>query len=53
MNSDKAKLKSKVTNIVDGVLKSGKNYIVIYPNNDIGSDIILNEYERLKNNSRI
>ena len=34
---------------VDALLKSGKNYIVIYPNNDLGSMEILNEYKRLQN----
>mgnify|MGYP001201015133 CR=1 FL=1 len=29
--------------IVDAVLDSKKNYIVIYPNNDLGSELILNE----------
>lgn len=35
---------------VDCLLKSGLQYIVIYPNNDMGSNIILNEYKRLENN---
>ena len=28
------------------------NYIVVFPNNDLGSQIILNAYERLKGNPR-
>ena len=32
---------------VDALIDSGENYIVIYPNNDIGSDKILEEYKRL------
>jgi UDP-N-acetylglucosamine 2-epimerase (hydrolysing) len=39
-----------IKNVVDAFLQSGKNYVVIFPNNDYGSDIIINEYERLKNN---
>lgn len=31
---------------------SGKNYVVIYPNNDPGADVILEEYTRLKQNRR-
>ncbi len=42
----------KIGIVVDAVLKSGKNYIVVYPNNDLGSEIILNEYKRLENNKR-
>lgn len=41
----------KIKNVVDAVIESRKNYVVIYPNNDHGSDIILNEYKRLENHS--
>jgi UDP-N-acetylglucosamine 2-epimerase (hydrolysing) len=34
--------------IVDQLIASGRNYIVIYPNNDLGSNIIICEYERLR-----
>ena len=37
---------SNVGKVVTAVINSGKNYIVIYPNNDLGSEIILNEYKR-------
>lgn len=47
------KLKNNISNVVSAVLKSGKNMIVIYPNNDSGSQIILNEYLRLENRSNI
>lgn len=39
--------KEKIRQVVDSVIDSKKNYIVIYPNNDLGSEIILNEYDRL------
>ena len=35
-------------NLVDAVIESGENYIVIYPNNDMGSSDIITELERLK-----
>ncbi len=35
--------------MVDAVIESGQNYVVIYPNNDPGSEIIFNEYKRLNN----
>ncbi len=41
-----------IKKVVDGVISSGKNFIVIYPNNDLGSEVILHEYDRLLNNSR-
>lgn len=39
----------KIHRVVDAVIQSGKNYIVVYPNNDLGSEVILNEYKRLEN----
>lgn len=46
-------IKKKINHVVDAVLKSNRNYVVIYPNNDNGSDIILEEYKRFEQNSRI
>lgn len=37
--------------VVDGLIESGKKCVVVFPNNDLGSDIILNEYKRLQGNS--
>lgn len=34
---------------VDALLLSNLNYIVVYPNNDLGSEIILKEFKRLRN----
>jgi UDP-N-acetylglucosamine 2-epimerase (hydrolysing) len=42
------KLKNQVKIFVDSLIESNLNYIVIYPNNDLGSNIILEEYERFK-----
>lgn len=38
---------------VDVLIESEKNFVVIFPNNDKGSDLILREYDRLKNIERI
>ncbi|ASB48305.1 UDP-N-acetylglucosamine 2-epimerase [Alkalitalea saponilacus] len=35
-------------NLVEAVVKSNLNYVVVYPNNDWGSDIILKAYESFK-----
>ena len=40
----------KISTVVGAVIKSEKNYIVIYPNNDLGSEVILNEYRRFEKN---
>jgi len=34
----------------DALVNSGRKYIVIYPNNDLGSNEILSEYKRLEDN---
>jgi UDP-N-acetylglucosamine 2-epimerase (hydrolysing) len=46
-------LAEHATELVSAVLESGDNYVVIYPNNDSGSGIILNQFERFKNITRI
>jgi len=35
-------------NVVNATIDSNHNYVVIFPNNDIGSDFIISEYSRLK-----
>ncbi|WP_299130567.1 UDP-N-acetylglucosamine 2-epimerase [uncultured Winogradskyella sp.] len=37
---------------VDGLIASKKNYVVIYPNNDLGSKYILEAYKKFENNPR-
>ncbi len=46
-------LEEHANNLVNAIIESGKNYVVIYPNNDHGSDIILRVYERFYGNERI
>lgn len=46
-------LKTNIENLVNVIEVSRLNFIVIYPNNDIGSNIILNEYKRLERNPNI
>lgn len=45
-------LPAHVAAVVDGACRSGRNYVVIYPNNDNGTDIILNELQRLDGNPK-
>lgn len=42
----------KIKTVVDAAIESGKNFIVVYPNNDLGSEVILNEYKRFRGNPR-
>jgi len=46
VTSELNQLKNNVRELVDGIIASEKNYIVIQSNNDSGSDIIRQEYER-------
>lgn len=42
-------LKENIENLVEAVRDSKQSYIVIYPNNDSGSDIILSHYKKMDN----
>lgn len=44
-------LKTHVNELVTAMINSNRQYIVIYPNNDEGSEIILQEYKRLEGNN--
>ncbi|MNN10386.1 UDP-N-acetylglucosamine 2-epimerase [compost metagenome] len=46
------RLAERIREVVDAVIASNKQYIVIYPNNDEGSQLILEEYKRLENNNK-
>lgn len=42
-----AKTEENIDTVLSAVEQSGKNYIAIYPNNDLGSDIIIQKYKKL------
>ena len=44
-------LENQIKNIVDALIQSHRQYIVLYPNNDAGTDLIINEFKRFENNS--
>jgi len=46
-------LSGHVDTVIDSIIESGRNYIVICPNNDMGSDKIFNGYDRFKGNDNI
>lgn len=45
-------MKQYAENFVEALLQDHHNYVVVYPNNDLGSQTILKAYERLKEHSR-
>ena len=46
-------IKFRIKEVVDAVIESNRNYIVIYPNNDLGNEFILDEYKRFEGNNKI
>ena len=42
--------KKYASNLVDALIESDENFVLIYPNNDHGTNDILSEYQKLKNN---
>ena len=46
------KLDRNIKNLVNSLIKCNYNFIVIYPNNDKGSSVILEEYQRLRGNNK-
>ena len=44
-------LENQINELVSGAIDSKRNYVIIYPNNDPGSEIILNVYKKLENNA--
>ena len=46
-------LQSNIKNIIKALLQTDRNYIIIFPNNDEGSQIILDEYAKLEGISKI
>jgi UDP-N-acetylglucosamine 2-epimerase (hydrolysing) len=45
-------LEEQITNYVNALKKSNDNYVMIYPNNDLGSTIILKVYDTLATNTK-
>ena len=52
VTTEAADMKQYAKNFVAALQKDTHNYVVIYPNNDLGSQYIINEYQNLKENKR-
>ncbi len=52
VSSELDKLKNQIEQIINALVSSKDNFIIIYPNNDEGSDVILNELKKVRKNSR-
>lgn len=45
--------KKDVNVLMNAIAKSGKNYIIIYPNNDMGTEYIIEEYKKYTFNAHL
>jgi UDP-N-acetylglucosamine 2-epimerase (hydrolysing) len=52
VTTEAAAIQKQATDFVETLLNDTHNYIVIYPNNDLGSQSIIDAYKSLKNNKR-
>lgn len=52
VTTEAQQMEQYATQLVDALLADTRNYVVIYPNNDHGSRVILNAYESLKHHER-
>lgn len=52
VTTEAKEMEQQAANFVKSLLKDSHNYVVIYPNNDMGSQVILEAYKKLKDNPR-
>lgn len=48
VTTDLENMQKNAKEVVDAVIRSNKNFVVIFPNNDEGSDFIIDEYKRFE-----
>lgn len=53
VTTDLKNLKKNCKIFIKSLVNSGKKFILIFPNNDIGNEIILNQYSKLRKNKNI
>ncbi|MCL6415597.1 UDP-N-acetylglucosamine 2-epimerase [Aestuariirhabdus sp. Z084] len=52
VTTEYSSIREHASSFVQALIDSDKNYVLIYPNNDLGSIEILDEYKKLEGNSR-
>jgi UDP-hydrolysing UDP-N-acetyl-D-glucosamine 2-epimerase len=52
VTTEERDMKEYVGNLIESLLNDTHNYVVIYPNNDFGSQYIIDSYSQIKNNPR-
>lgn len=52
VTTESKKMEEYTDNFIEALLEDSHNYVVIYPNNDLGSQYIIEGYKKLKGHSR-
>ena len=52
VTTEAKQMKQYTEDFVESLLETGENFVVIYPNNDLGSKYIIDAYHKIKNNPR-
>lgn len=52
ITTDYKNIRKYIKEFIQALIESNKNYIIIYPNNDIGSSEILEEYKNIEDNPK-
>lgn len=52
VTTEVSRLKKNITEVIKAVKATNRNYIVIYPNNDLGSNIVIDQLRTLENDPR-
>ncbi|CAO6124236.1 WecB UDP-N-acetylglucosamine 2-epimerase [Candidatus Pelagibacterales bacterium] len=51
VTTDIKNLKKNITNFIRSLKLSKENIVLIFPNNDLGSEVIIKEYKKIRNNN--
>ncbi|MFV8271450.1 UDP-N-acetylglucosamine 2-epimerase [Flavobacterium sp. GT2N3] len=52
VTTEAEEMQRHANHFVEALLKDTHNYVVVFPNNDLGTHVILEAYKKLENNSR-
>lgn len=49
VTTEVAELSAHIQTVIEALKHSGRNYVVIFPNNDLGTEIILQHFDKIEN----
>lgn len=53
VTTEQALIEKHIDTVFDAIIESNRNYVVIYPNNDLGSEIVIDKIEKLEMKDQI